>query len=200
VILTLLLIAMLGSIGYYFYSRTGKFVVTVEKISKDQAIDFYTRTAFEVYCREFAAECQGEKSKATETEIKRVIPSLFRDNIGGYAKITYYNGTREPLTATRFKYRQPLEPWRIGNARNYYQPKIDRLRAVSLRGGNLPFEHRVDLALTIATVEHSVPFTLRSGESKTWCLVNETANRERQIEYAQDGKTYETPVLRQNQT
>ena len=199
-ILSFLLVAMLGSIGYYLYSRTGKFVVTIESVSKDEAIDFYTKAALEVYCREFAAECQSGKPNAIETEIKRVIPGLFRDNTGGYARITYYNGTGEPITATRFKYRQPPASWRLGNAKNYYQPKIDRLREVSLRGGNLPFEHRVDLALTIATVEHSVPFTLQSGESKTWCLVNETANRERQIEYAQDGKTYETPVLRQNQT
>jgi zinc ribbon protein len=199
-ILSLLLVAMLGSIGYYLYSRTGKFVVTIESVSKDEAIDFYTKAASEVYCREFAAECQSGKPNAIETEIKRVIPGLFRDNTGGYARITYYNGTGEPITTTRFKYRQPPASWRLGNAKNYYQPKIDRLREVSLRGGSLPFEHRVDLALTIATVEHSVPFTLQSGESKTWCLVNETANRERQIEYAQDGKTYETPVLRQNQT
>jgi hypothetical protein len=199
-VLSLLLVAMLGSIGYYLYSRTGKFVVTIESVSKDEAIDFYTEAASEVYCREFAAECQSVKPSAIETEIKRVIPGLFRDNAGGYARITYYNGTGEPITATRFKYRQPPASWRVGNAKNYYQPKIDRLREVSLRGGSLPFEHRVDLALTIATVEHSVPFTLQSGESKTWCLVNETSNRERQIEYAQDGKTYETPVLRQNQT
>jgi hypothetical protein len=199
-ILSFLLVAMLGSIGYYLYSRTGKFVVTIESVSKDEAIDFYTKAALEVYCREFAAECQSGKLDAMETEIKRVIPGLFRDNAGGYARITYYNGTGEPITATRFKYRQPPESWRVGNTKNYYQPKIDRLRKVSLQGGNLPFEHRVDLALTIATVEHSVPFMLQSGESKIWCLVNETANRERQIEYAQDGKTYETAVLRQNQT
>ena len=199
-ILALLLATMLGSIGYYLYSRTGTFVVTIESVSKDQAIDFYTKAALEVYCREFAAECQSEKGKAIETEIKRVIPGLFRDNAGGFARITYHNGTREPITATRFKYRQPPGSWRVGDAKNYYQPKIDRLREMSLRGGNLPFEQKVDFALTIATVEHSVPFTLQSGESKTWCLINETANRERQIEYAQNGKTYETPVLRQKQT
>jgi hypothetical protein len=199
-ILSLLLVAMLASIGYYLYSRTGKFVVTVEKISRDEAIDFYTKVALDVYCREFAAECQGRKPETIETEIQRMIPSLFRDNVGGYARITYYNGTGEPITATRFKYRQPPESWRVGNSKNYYQPKIDRLRALSVQGGNLPFEHKVDLALTIATVEHSVPFTLQSGESRTWCLINETANRERQIEYTQEGKTYATPVLRDNQS
>jgi len=199
-ILSLLLVAMLGSIGYYLNSRTGKFLVTVQSVSADDAIDFYTKAALEVYCREFGAECQQGKTKAIGTEIKRVIPTLFRDNAGGYARISYYNGTGAPITATRFKYRQPPGPWREGNSRNYYQPKIDQLRAILLKGGKLPFEHKVDLAFTIATVEHSVPFTLQSGESKTWCLINETENRERQIEYAQNGKTYQTPILRPNQT
>ena len=166
-ILSLLLIAMLGSIGYYLNSRTGKFLVTVQRVSADDAIDFYTKAALEVYCREFGAECQQGKTKAIGTEIKRVIPTLFRDNAGGYARISYYNGTGAPITATRFKYRQPPGPWREGNSRNYYQPKIDQLRAILLKGGKLPFEHKVDLAFTIATVEHSVPFTLQSGESKT---------------------------------
>jgi hypothetical protein len=199
-ILSLLLIAMLGSIGYYLSSRTGGFVVTVESVSADEAIDLYSRAALETYCREFAAECQEGKPKTIEKEIRRVIPTLFRDNARGYARINYYNGTGEPITATRFKYRQLPGSWREGNSRNYYQPKIDRLRAIILQRGELPFEHKVDLALTIATVEHSVPFTLQSGESKTWCLINERENRERQIEYAQNGKIYQTPILRRNQT
>jgi hypothetical protein len=199
-ILSLLLIAMLGSIGYYLYSRTGTFVVTVHTVSGDEAVDLYAKAALKVYCREFVAECQEGNTKTIETEIKRVIPTLFRDNLGGYARISYYNGTRAPITATRFKYRQPPGPWREGNSRNYYQPKIDRMRTILLKSGNLPFEHKVDLALTIATVEHSVPFELQPGETKTWCLINERENRERQIEYAQNGKIYQTPVLRQNQT
>src|SRR5712692_9868092 len=84
-ILSLLLVAMLGSFGYYLSSRTGQFVVTVESVSKDEAIDFYTKAALEVYCREFTAECQSGKTKAIETEIKGVIPALFRDSVGGYA-------------------------------------------------------------------------------------------------------------------
>ena len=39
-ILSLLLIAMLGSIGYYLSSRTGRFVVTVERISRDEALGY----------------------------------------------------------------------------------------------------------------------------------------------------------------
>jgi hypothetical protein len=198
-ILSLLVLAMLGSFGYFLYSRTGRFVVTVESVSEDEVIDLYIKGALEVYCREFAAECRNGKAKAIKGEIKKVIPGLFRNNDGGYARISYYNGTGVPITTTRFKYRQPPGSWRVGDSKTYYQPKINRLREVSLRGGELPFEHKVDLALTIATVEHSVPFTLQSGESKTWCLINEKGNRERQIEYAQNGKIYQTPILRQNE-
>ena len=42
-ILSLLLLAMLGSIGYYLSSRTGRFVVTVERITRDEALDIYTQ-------------------------------------------------------------------------------------------------------------------------------------------------------------
>jgi hypothetical protein len=43
-ILSLLLVAMLGSIAYFLYSRTGKFVVTVESISEDEAQIFLRRS------------------------------------------------------------------------------------------------------------------------------------------------------------
>ena len=61
-ILSLLLLAMLGSIGYYLSSRTGRFVVTVEKIGRDEALDIYAKAALKTYCREFRVECaqQGE--------------------------------------------------------------------------------------------------------------------------------------------
>ena len=196
-ILSLLLIAMLASIGYYLASRTGRFVVTVDTVSTSEAVDLYAKAALDVYCREFAADCQAGATTKIEESMKKVIPTLFRDNPGGFARISYLNGTGQPITTTRFKYRQPPGSWREGTAKSFYQPKIDRLRAMSLRSGELPFEHKVDLALTIATVEHSVPFTLQAGESKVWCLVNETADRERQIEYAQNGKTFQTAVMRQ---
>lgn len=195
-ILALLLVAMLGSIGYYLYSRTGKFVVTIESVSKDEAIGIYAKAAMESYCREFGADCRAGESVKIEENIRKVIPTLFRDNAGGFARITYRNDTGQQVTATRFKYRQPPGSWREGNVKNFYQPKIDRLRAAFRRTGDMPFEHKVDLAATIAAVEHSVPFTLKPGDSKVWCLVNETADRERQIEYALNGKTYQTAVLR----
>lgn len=197
-ILTLLLVAMLGSIGYYLSSRTGRFVVTVESVSPSDAIDLYAKASLEVYCREFVAECLAGETTRVEDNIRKVIPKLFRDNAGGFARITYHNGTRQQVVTTRFKYRQPPESWREGNAKSFYQPKIDRLRAVSLRSRDLPFEHKVDLALTVATVEHSVPFALQAGESKVWCLVGENSDRERQIEYSQNGEIFQTPVLRQN--
>ena len=55
-ILSLLLVAMLGSIAYFLYSRTGQFVVTVQSVSAHEAVDLYTKVALEVYCREFVAE------------------------------------------------------------------------------------------------------------------------------------------------
>src|SRR5678815_4018962 len=77
-ILSLLLVAMLGSIAYYLHSRTGKFVVTVQSVSADEAVDLYTKVALEVYCREFVAECQGGNTKKIGTQIKRVIPVSYK--------------------------------------------------------------------------------------------------------------------------
>jgi hypothetical protein len=194
-ILSLLLIAMLGSIGYYLSSRTGRFVVTVEKISRDEALDIYTKAAMESYCREFQAECQTGRKDALEKDIKKTMPGLFRDNIGGYARIRYRNNTGSPVTTNRLKQRQPQGSWSSGDPKTYYQPKINQLRQIAQRVG-LTFDQKVDFAITIATVDHSAPFTLQPGESKTWCLINETDRRERQVEYTQDGKSYQTPILR----
>ena len=75
-ILSLLLIAMLGSIGYYLYSRTGQFVVTVERISRDEALDIYTKAALKTYCREFRSECSEQGEDNIENEIRRVLPKI----------------------------------------------------------------------------------------------------------------------------
>ena len=108
-VLSLLLVAMLGSIGYYLYSRTGKFVVTVKTVGIEEAVDLYTNATLEVYCREFAADCQEGKANAVKSEIKKVIPAPFRDNAGGYALISYYNGRVNP---------SPLPVSSIGNHRD----------------------------------------------------------------------------------
>src|SRR6476661_4974014 len=61
-VLSLLLVAMLGSFGYYLYSSTGRFVVNIEKISREEARDIYAKADLKTYCREFRQECeqQGE--------------------------------------------------------------------------------------------------------------------------------------------
>ncbi len=69
-ILSLLLVAMLGSIAYFLYSRTGKFVVTVESVSADEAVDLYAKVALEVYCREFVAECQEGNTKKSKLQLR----------------------------------------------------------------------------------------------------------------------------------
>src|SRR6266436_5324111 len=56
-ILSLLLVAMLGSIGYYLYSSTGRFVVNIEKISREEALDIYAKADLKTYWREFRREC-----------------------------------------------------------------------------------------------------------------------------------------------
>jgi zinc-ribbon domain len=194
-ILSLLLIAMLGSIGYYLSSRTGRFVVTVDRVDANEALDIYAKAAMESYCREFQAECLTGRKDALEKEIKKIIPGLFRDNIGGYARIRYQNNTGSPVTTNRLKHRQPPGSWISGNSRTYYQPKIDRLRGMGKQLG-LTFEQKIDLAMTIATVDHSVPFTLQPGQTVVWCLINESSDRERQVDYTQNGKSYQTPILR----
>src|SRR6266542_3799373 len=68
-ILSLLLIAMVGSIGYYLYSRMGKFVVTVERISRDEALDIYTKATLKTYCKEFRQECSQQGEDNIERQI-----------------------------------------------------------------------------------------------------------------------------------
>ena len=65
-ILSLLLVAMLGSIGYFLYSRTGKFVVTVERISGEEALDIYTKATLKNTAENF-----GENVRAGRGEIER---------------------------------------------------------------------------------------------------------------------------------
>ena len=76
-ILSLLLIAMLGSIGYYLSSRTGKFVVTVEKIKRDEALDIDAKAALKTYCIEFRVECAQQGEDNIEKDIQRVFQKYF---------------------------------------------------------------------------------------------------------------------------
>jgi hypothetical protein len=194
-ILATLFLAMIAAFLYYLQSRTGQFVVTVERITRDEALDIYAKAALQSYCREFQRDCETGGKDDLEKQIKRSLPGLFRDNIGGFARIRYQNNTGSPVTTNRLKHRQPPGSWISGNSRTYYQPKIDRLRGMGKQLG-LTFEQKIDLAMTIATVDHSVPFTLQPGQTVVWCLINESSDRERQVDYTQNGKSYQTPILR----
>src|SRR5437879_6099325 len=105
-ILSLLLVAMLGSITYYLYSRTGKFVVTVESVGEKEALDIVASATLREFCLQFPSDCQNRKSAELDTSIKRVLPRLLNPLKEGqsYAKITYNNGTNKPVAVTQFKY------------------------------------------------------------------------------------------------
>src|SRR5437870_7198620 len=69
-ILSFLLVAMLGSIGYYLYSRTGKFVVTIESVDDREALDIVASATLKEFCLQFPGDCQNRKSAELETAIK----------------------------------------------------------------------------------------------------------------------------------
>jgi hypothetical protein len=199
VILSLLLVAMLGSIGYYLYSRTGKFVVKVESISADEALGIVTKATVKEYCLQFPRDCQSQKAGNLETAIKTIVPRLLNPPKPGfgYAKITYDNGSAKPVVITRFNYRRPPGSWTVGNSQSLYEPKIQRLRvAIRMGGENVSFQDKVDLALTTATVTNNGSITLAPREKNIWRLSNIGSNSEFQVEYSQDGGTYSTPILR----
>src|SRR5713226_5418189 len=112
-ILSLLLLAILGSIGYFFYLSTGRFAVKVESISADEALGIVTKATLKEYCLQFPRDCQSQNSGNLETAIKTIVPRLLNPLKPGfgYAKITYDNGSAKPIVITRFNYRRPPGPW-----------------------------------------------------------------------------------------
>src|SRR5712692_3245986 len=96
-ILSLLLLAMLGSFGYFLYSRTGRFVVTVERISRDEALDIYTKATLKVYCREFSGDCAEREKNQIERDIRLLLPGLLMPPKNADAKIAYRNTTSTPI-------------------------------------------------------------------------------------------------------
>jgi hypothetical protein len=199
VILTVLLIAMLGSIGYYFYSRTGKFVVTVEKIGADEALEIVTLATLKEYCLQFSSDCQTRSGTELQTAIKGVLPRLLNPLKAGegYAKITYRNATSEPIAVTQFKYRRPPGPWTTGNAQSLYGPRIQILQSAIRSGGvRAGFEDKVELALMSATTANHGTFRLGPGEEKVWRLSNVNQDAEFQVDFSQAGASYSTAILR----
>src|SRR6266542_4876789 len=195
-ILSLLLIAMLGSIGYYLYSRTAKFVVTVEKISRDEALDIYTKAALKTYCTEFKEECIQQGEANVERQIRGVLPKILSPVKTTDVKITYRNNTDGPITVERFFFRNLSVQWRVEEPKFRFASKIQRLRyLIRSNNENVPFETKLDLADTLALTENHGSFTLQPGEQKVWRIGYNTGS-EAQIEYTQNGKTLVTPALR----
>jgi len=195
-ILSLLLVAMLGSIAYFLYSRTGKFVVTVERISRDEVLDIYTKAALKTYCREFTQECSQLGKDSIENEIRRVLPNVLSQVKTSDAKITYQNNTGSQIKVERFLFRNPPERWRVEEPKLRFAAKIQQLRSlIESNRGNVPFETKLELADTLALTENHGSFTLQPGEQKVW-RIGYNAGSEAQIEYTQNGKTFVTPPLR----
>jgi zinc-ribbon domain len=195
-ILSLLLVAMLGSIGYYLYSRTGRFVVTVERISRDEALDIYTKATLKVYCREFRRECTERGENQIEKDIRLLLPGILLPPKNPDAKITYRNRTSTPISIKRFLYRNGSETWKSETPQTYFAPKLNTLRlAIQMANDNVPFKTKVDLASTLALTENHGTMTILPGEDKSW-RVGYGDQSEFKIEYTQNGKSYETPVLR----
>jgi hypothetical protein len=196
VILSLLLVAMLGSIGYYLSSLTGRFVVTVEKIGRDEALDIYTKAALKTYCKEFRVECAQQGEDNIEKNIRRVLPKILSPVKTIDVKITYQNNTGSQITVERFLFRNPSEKWRVEEPKLRYAAKLQQLRVlIESNKGNVPFETKLELADTLALTENHGSFTLQPGEQKVW-RIGYNAGSEAQIEYTQNGKTLVTPALR----
>jgi len=196
-ILSILIVAMFWSIGYFVYSKTtGVFVVTVEKISKEDELDLNVKNILKVYCREFVRECTERGKEQIEKDIRLVLHRILMPVKTLDAKITYTNNTRHSIAINRFLHRTAPGPWQVSDTQNRFRPKIERLRSsIGRMKGNVPFETKVDYADTLALTENHGSFTILPGETKVWRLgYNERT--EIQIEYRQNGKFYRTPVLR----
>jgi len=197
-ILSVLLLAMLGSIGYYLSSRMGRFVVIVENVSEQGALDIVASATLNEFCLQFPSDCQNRSSSELEIAIKRVLPRLLNPLKAdqGYAKITYSNGTNKPVAVTQFKYRRPPGAWTPSNSQSLYGPRIQTLRSAIRADSSAVFEEKVELALTTATTTNHGTFTLGPGEEKVWRLSNVNQEAEFQVDFTQDGASYSTPILR----
>jgi len=195
-ILSLLLVALLGSIVYYLNSRTGTFEVTIERISRDEALDIYTKATLKVYCREFGSDCAARGESQIEKEIRLVLPIILLPPKHTDARITYRNRTSTPVNIKRFLYRNGSGTWRSESPQSYFAAKLNTLRlGIQTAGSNVPFKTKVDFASTLALAENHGPMTVLPGEDKTW-RVGYSEQSGFKIEYTQNGKSYETPVLR----
>jgi predicted nucleic acid-binding Zn ribbon protein len=198
-ILSLLLVAMVSSIGYYLYSRTGKFVVTIQSVGEQEALSIVASATLKQYCLQFPSDCQDRTSAELKTAIEKVLPRLLNPQKAGqgYAKIIYNNGTNKPVAVTQFKYRRPPGPWTTSNSQSLYGPKIQTLQEMIRTGSDsVAFEDKVRLALTTAVTTNHGNFTLSPKEEKVWRLSNVNQEAEFQIDFTQNGANFSTPILR----
>lgn len=198
-ILSLLLIAMLASIGYYLSSRTGRFVVTVEGVSENEVLDILAKATLKEFCQQFPGDCDGQPEAQLTTSIKRILPDLVNPLKSGqrFARVLYKNDTSDAIEVTQFKYRRPPGPWTTDNSPTIYKPKAQTLRVAIQMGGNkASFRDKVDLALTTAAITNHGSFILPPGEEKLWRLSNVNTEAEFQVEYRQNGKLLGTSILR----
>jgi hypothetical protein len=195
-ILSLLLFAMVGSFGYFLYSNTGRFVVNIEKISREEALDIYAKADLKTYCREFRQECNQQGEDNLKQQIRRVLPKILSPVKTSDVKITYQNNTGSQIKVERFLFRNPPERWRVEEPKLRFAAKIQQLRSlIESNRGNVPFETKLELADTLALTENHGSFTLQPGEQKVW-RIGYNAGSEAQIEYTQNGKTFVTLPLR----
>jgi hypothetical protein len=196
-ILSLLLVAMLGSIGYYLSSRSGRFVVTIERITSDEALDLYSNATLKVYCREFQADCKQRGEKQILTDIRTVLPGVLRSATSVDAKIVYSNETDSAIEIQRFLYRtESSGSWKSESPQNIFKPKLDRLRsAIQIARADVPFEVKLDFSSTLALTENHGEITVLPGEVRIWRL-GLSPSSEFRLEYRQNGKLFETPVLK----
>lgn len=198
-IIAAMVLALFVTFGYFVYSKTtGRLVVTIEKISKEEELNLNVKNVLKVYCREFATECADRGKDQVEKDIRLVLPRILIPVKTLDAKITYKNDTSNPIHLNRFLSRTPPGPWKgnpPGDTEKRYGPKLQRLRsAIEMTKGNVPFEAKLDYADTLVLVEHrSSP--LQPGEHREW-RVGFLEGEEFQIEYVQNGKLYRTPALR----
>ena len=195
-IIAAMLLAMFVSMGYYTYSivRPGRFVVTIEKISREEYLDIFTKATLNVYCREFARECSSRERDQLVKEIHATLLRILLPVRTLDAKITYKNNTRYPIAINRFLYRTAPGPWEVSNMQNHYRPKIERLRlAIAMANENVPFETKVDYANTLALVELDLPVQPR--EQREW-RIGYNDKSEFQVEFLQNGKLHQSSVLR----
>lgn len=196
VILGLLLLAMLGSIGYYMASRTGKFEVTVERIDIGEALDIYAKAALKTYCREFRTECTQRGEQNIQQEIRESLPKILTPVKTKDVKISYRNDTGSPVEVERFLFRTPPQQWRVEEPKVRYAAKLQQLRTlIDTSKGSAPFDTKLQLADTLALVENHGSFTLQPGETRVW-RIGYNPESEAKVQYRQNGKSFDTAELR----